>query len=101
MYRRIVEEFKCSPRDIHTVPTNKRPYKWFFVFAENNVLYIEGAHNNSPKSVVKRRQLHEKECNDILKIYHRRLNGENVSKEAQELTFSQVYWFGIFSALNL
>ena len=101
MYRRIVEEFTRTPRDVHTVPTNKTPYKWFFVYAENSTLYIEPAHYNSPKSVVKRRQLPEKECNDILKIYHRRLRGENVSKEAQALTFSQVYWFGIFSALNL
>lgn len=101
MYKRLVEEFMRSPRDVHTVPVTRKDYKWFYVFARSNNLYVESARNNTPKCVVKRRVLPEKECNEILTIYHRRLAGEQVSTEAQNCTWSQVYWYGIFSELNL
>ena len=101
MYKKLIEEFKCNPRDVHTVPLSHREYKWFYVFVDKNNLYIESAHHNEPKCLVKRRLLQEKECNDILSIYHRRLCGEKISSEAQNCTHSQVYWYGIFAELNL
>ncbi|MBE6949699.1 MAG: hypothetical protein E7456_07655 [Ruminococcaceae bacterium] len=101
MYKRIVEEFRNHPRDVHTVPTNSRPYMWFYVFVDKDKIYIEPGHHNFPKSNVKKRLLSEKECNDILAIYHRRLAGERVYDEAKDCTHSQVYWYGIFSDMNL
>lgn len=101
MYAKLVEDFKRNPRDVHTVPVARKEYKWFYVFSDNGYLYVEPAHDHDPKCVVKRRPLQEKECNDILELYHRRLRGEQVSSKAQECTRSQVYWYGIFSDLNL
>ena len=101
MYQRLLTEFKNHPRDVHTVPFVRRNYKWFYVFVHNNHLYVESAHDHSPKCAVKRRLLQEKECNDIFSIYQRRSSGKQVSAEAQECTHSQVYWYGIFSELNL
>ena len=101
MYRRIVSEFIRNPRDVCTVPIKSENRKWFYVFVENNCLYVEAARISVPKSVVKKRMLPETECNDILAIYHRRCAGEQVSAEAQACTRSQVYWYGIFAELGL
>lgn len=101
MYRKLIESFKGNPRDVHTVPVMRKDYKWFYVFVEKDNLYVETAHDHTPKCSVKRRRLQERECNEILSIYHRRICGEQVSSEAQECTRSQVYWYGIFSDLNL
>lgn len=101
MYQRIVEEFLNHPRDIHTVPLHSKSYMWFHVFVKNGNIYVEPAHYNTPKSCVKRRVLHEEECRKILELYHRRMAGENVYLEAQACTWSQVYWYGIFSEMNL
>ena len=101
MYDKIIKDFKCRPRDVHTVPIRSKLYKWFHVFVENGILYVESAHYNTPKSSVKKRALLREECNNILEIYHRRMAGEQISHEAQACTHSQVYWYGIFSDLSL
>ena len=101
MYKKLVDDFKRNPRDVHTVPFTRKNFKWFYVFADNDNLYIESAHNHDPKSSVKRRLLQKKECNKILEIYYRRARGEQISAEAQQCTHSQAYWYGIFSDLNL
>ena len=101
MYGKIVKEFINNPRDIHTIPIHSKTYRWFYVFVNDGNIYVEPGHNNSPKCTVKKRLLPKKECNEILRIYHRRMHGEQVSKEAQNCTHSQVYWYGIFSAMNL
>ena len=101
MYRKIVEEFMNHPRDIHTVPISSKSYKWFYVFVNNDTIYVESSHHNTPKSSVKRRSLPKEECSKILEIYHRRMAGEQVSHDAQACTRSQVYWYGIFSEMNL
>lgn len=101
MYKKIVEEFMNHPRDVRTIPIRSKSYKWFYVFVNGGNIYVETGHNNSPKSTVRKRRLPEQECNKILEIYHRRRSGVQVSKEAQACTRSQVYWYGIFSAMNL
>ena len=101
MYNKIIAEFSKSPRDICTVPLKSNTRKWFFVFVQDNTVFIEPAHNKAPSSQVKRRKLPESECEKILEIYHRRAKGQSVSKEAQACTYSQVYWYGIFSEMNL
>ncbi len=101
MYQRLVAEFIENPRDVHSIPVSSKPYTWFYVFVEKGSLYVESAHNNLPASNVKRRKLQESECNEILSIYHRRMAGEHVSREAQQSTRSQVYWYGIFSEMKV
>ena len=101
MYQKLVENFRNNPRDVHTVPFVNKDFLWFHVFVINNHLYVEPAHDHSPKSSVKKTRLKEEQCNKILEIYHRRLRGEQVSTEAQQCTYSQVYWYGIFAELNL
>lgn len=101
MYKKLVENFKLNPRDVHTVPIARKDFKWFYVFTNNDNLYVESAHYHNPKCSVKIRLLQEKECNEILSLYHRRSCGEQISAEAQACTHSQVYWYGIFAELNL
>ena len=101
MYKYLIEEFTKSPRDVHTVPLTNRPYSWFHVFVEKGYLCIESAHSRTPATGVKKRRLNEDELNTMLSIYHRRTSGEKVSKEAQQCTYSQVYWYGIFAEMNL
>ena len=101
MYDKIVQEFKFNPRDVHTAPIRSKAYKWYYVSVENGFLYVEPACHNIPKSSVQKRKLNRAECNEILEIYHKRMAGDQVSNKAQECTRSQVYWYGIFSDLNL
>lgn len=101
VYDRIVKEFASNSRDVHTVPTTAREPKWFHVFVEKGMLHVEAAHINQPGCRVKKRSLQEKECDTMLEIYHKRCAGYNVSKEAHESTYSQVYWYGIFAELKL
>lgn len=101
MYRTIVDEFRNHPRDVHTVPLHAKSYKWFYVFVDNGNLYVESGHYNSPKSSVKRRMLSEGECNRVLELYRQRSKGVQISQEAQKCTYSQVYWYGIFSEMKV
>ena len=101
MYKKIVTEFSKFPRDICTVPLKSNSHLWFHVFVKENTIYIEPSHNKTPSSKAKLRKLPESECEKILEIYHRRAKGEAVSKEAQDCTHSQVYWYGIFSEMKL
>lgn len=102
MWTAIVEEFSKKPRDIHTVPIQKREPKWFFVFCQKGNVYIESAHEYEPASdITGKRMMNKDEFEDMLEIYHRRCNGEQVSQEAQDRTINQVYWYGIFAELKL
>ena len=101
IYSKILKEFRENPRDVHTVPMNKRKPMWFYVFVKDGCVFIEQAHCTSPACKVKKRKLNENECEEMSRIYHKRQNGECVSKEAQCRTFSQVYWYGIFNEIGV
>ena len=100
-YRELVSEFSKNPRDVHTVPLTRREHKWFYVFVDGDVLCVESAHNHTPRSSLKKRKLPEKECENMLLLYRERKSGKSVSAEAHSYTYSQVYWYGVFSALGL
>ena len=100
-YSKIIEEFSAFPRDVSTVPTTERDGKWFYVFVKNGELYVESGHEKEPKSAVRRRKLKESECLPLLGLYHRRESGEAVYAEAHRITYSQVYWYGIFEEMNM
>lgn len=101
MYANIVKYFQDHPKDVHTVPLKGEP-RWFYVYAENENLYVEVARMHTPSSSIKgRRLLVPAQCETMLNIYQRRKKGEHVSKEASRATRCQVYWYGIFAELGL
>ena len=101
MWNDIVNAYINSPRDVKTIPMNKEG-QWFYVYVEDDNIYIECALNHSNSCIISNRRKLEKEKLDaMLSLYHRRKKGEAVSKEATQTTQNQVYWYGIFSDMNL
>ncbi|MPM05586.1 hypothetical protein SDC9_51876 [bioreactor metagenome] len=98
----LISEFSKNPRDVKTVPLVQREPKWFYVSASNDNLYIERGRNHSNKSNISNgRALNKLELERMLDLYHRRKRGEAVSAQATQTTMNQVYWYGIFSEMNL
>lgn len=101
-YREIAAVFAREPKDVHTVPTNGQQPRWFYVSTDNGTMFVEQAKNHIPSSrITVRRKLKENEFDTILEIYQRRKRGMSVAREATEATKSQVYWYGIFSVMDL
>ena len=95
---KIVSSYKNNPRDVKTNPINNKEAVWFYVYVDNDNIYIENAINHSKSSVIKsRRRLDVNNFDTMLLINERRNNGEKVSKEAGSITVNQVYWYGIFA----
>ena len=101
MWEKIIKEFKVNPRDIHTVPMRKREPKWFFVYVEDEKLYIESARYHMPKSNIKKIKMDKNKFDCMLEIYHRRLKGEKVTGDAMKNSGTSVYWYGIFAEIKL
>ncbi len=101
-YKEIANEFMANPRDVHTVPLSNRTPLWFHVYVEDGIIYVAPAKEKKPSSSMKNPiPVKEKEFEDMLDLYHRRLAGERVSKEASNTSMTQVYWYGIFNELRL
>lgn len=101
-YEDLVRSFENNPRDIITRPTTRREGKWFYVFTENGHVVVTGANEKCPKcSISKPRVLQERECQVMYELYLLRKQGKQVSKEAAQSSMNQVYWYGIFSDLDL
>ena len=97
----IVASYANNPRDVKTVPFRKNGI-WFYVYVENGSVYIENAKKHADSSKLKyRRKLEENKLDAILSIYHRRNNGESVTQEAVDITYNQVYWYGIFADMGI
>lgn len=97
----IVSSYKENPRDVKTAPMRKDGI-WFYVYAEASDIYIENAKNHLISSKIKvRRKIEKEKFNLLLLLYYRRKNGESVTKEAIEITYNQVYWYGIFADMGL
>ena len=106
MYRdliTIVASYTANPRDVHTVPIHRQTsQKWFHVSIKDGFIYVEAAHSHQPASNISiPRKLDPQEFDDMLSLYHQRQCGKAISAEATERTRNQVYWYGIFSDLNL
>ena len=101
-YQEIANIFKANPHEAHTVPLDGRTPLWFSVRTENGSLFAAPAEAHKPSSRMKRPiRIKESEYEKMLALYHRRLAGESVSGEAAETSRAQVYWYGIFSDLEL
>ena len=100
LWRKILSEFQKNPRDVCTCPTRGQG-RWFYVWAEGGNLYAANSKTHTPSSKIKgARWLNPEECAPMLLLYERRCRGEAVSQEATALTRNQVYWYGIFRAMN-
>ena len=101
-YKEIANEFTANPRDVHTVPLDGRAPIWFYVHAEGGIVYATPAETHKPSSRMKSPiPVKESEFEKMLELYHRRLDGERVFKEAWRLSRAQVYWYGIFNDLGV
>lgn len=101
MWDRIVYEFQKNPRDVCTYPTRGEGV-WFHVWAEGRNLYVANSKTHMPSSKIKgMRCLDPDECTAMFNLYKRRCRGEAVSQEAIALTRNQVYWYGIFHAMDM
>ena len=102
IWKKILNEFLKNPRDVKTVPMTFHEPKWFYVLTVNDNLYVESGRNHNNKSKISApRQIKQLELEAMLNLYHRRMNGEKVSAEAQSTTQNQVYWYGIFAEMQL
>ncbi len=97
-WEEMVSSYINNPRDVKTIPLHKEGV-WFYVYVENNNIYVESARNHlTNSSVIRNRRKIENEKADImLSFYYRRKKGEAVAKEATKITYNQVYWYGIFA----
>lgn len=103
IWEQIVDSYMKNPRDVKTNPLTSRPPVWFFVYVENETVYIDRAkwHNPSSEITVPRKlAMRENECDIMFDLYQRRKHGDPVSKEAQKASVNQVYWYGIFADLE-
>ena len=97
----LVSSYAKNPRDVKTCPIRKEGV-WFYVYVDNENIYVENAKYHSNSSKIKHKRVLEKDKVDImLSIYHRRCKRESVSIEAKSITHNQVYWYGIFADMNL
>ena len=101
-YFDLVASYMNAPRNVHTVPTDGRTPRWFWVSAEQGVLYVSSGMTPYINSYIKgRRKLNAEEFDDIFALYQRRKRCEAVSAEASAVTQNQVYWYGIFNDLRM
>lgn len=100
-WEEIVSSYSKNPRDVKTIPFNRQGI-WFFVYAERDNIYIESARNHFNSSSIKiRRKLKKENVDTMLSLYFRRKKGESVTQEAIEITYNQVYWYGIFADMGV
>ena len=98
----IIAEFSQNPRDVATVPTDRREPKWFYVSVFDGSVFVEsGKHHTSRPLISSLRKLDPTEYPRMLELYRRRKSGEPVAQEAVKTTHNQVYWYGIFAELKM
>lgn len=99
-YSDLALHFAKFPRNVHTVPTDGRMPRWFWVSAEQGKIYVSsGTTSDLNSNIHGRRLLNEDELETMLTLYQRRKRGEAVSVVASRTTQNQVYWYGIFADL--
>ena len=97
----MISSYINNPRDVKTIPLQGTGI-WFYVYVEDNDIYIEGAKNHSNSSIIRgSRKLESEKIDVMLSLYYRRKKGEPVSQEATSTTQNQVYWYGIFADMCL
>ncbi len=97
----IILSYIDNPRDVKTNPIKKEGI-WFYVYVENEDIYLENAKKHLCSSKIKgRRKLDKKKLDLMLMLNHERKNGAKVSQLAEKITRNQVYWYGIFADIGI
>lgn len=100
-YSDIVKDFENNPRDVHTVPINRRAEVWFYTFVERGIVYATSAKEHRPSNRISiPRKIDPKHFDEMVKIYNRRCCGEHVAEEAKNVSVCHVYWYGILAELG-
>jgi hypothetical protein len=100
LWKKIIDDLREKPRDLQTIPINKREGVWFsaHIHIDGVNIVIDSARNKEPSSKLTGKRIIGRDEFDIMHpIYLRRKNGEKVSKEATALTRNQVYIYSIFA----
>ena len=103
MWEEIIRSYSERPRDVQSRPLVKKAPVWFYVYVENDRLYVDCAKAQTPSSNLKTRRLLSadgKVCDLMYDIYRRRKSGEPVSQEATDKTVNQIYWYGVFADMG-
>jgi hypothetical protein len=101
-YLEIVRQYEHNPRNVHTVPTDGRTPRWFWVSVKGNQVYVSSGTTPYVNSNIRgQRLLKADELQDMILLYQRRKRGEPVSVDASRISQNQVYWYGIFYDLKL
>ena len=101
-YKDAALNYLNNPRDVHTILKDGSIGHWFYAHTENGIIYATPAEKHSPScSMSHPVKIKEDQFNNMLVLYHRRLAGDKVSKEATDQTRAQVYWYGLFNDLGL
>lgn len=102
LWERLLQSIIKESRDFQMHPkTNKTPI-WFHAISDGKVIYITSAQSHRPSSSISSpRRLSFEAFTSIYPLHLRCEKGESVSKEAQQITRNQVYWYGlIYSCLD-
>ena len=101
-YREVSLNYLNNPRDVHTVLKDGSIGHWFYTYTKNGIIYASPAKNHKPScSMQQPIKIKEEQFNGMRSLYHKRIAGEKVSKEATDMTRAQVYWYGILNDLGL
>ena len=71
-WEQIFSSYTNNPRDVKTVPFH-RDGIWFYVYVENDNVYVKNARNHTDSSNIKiRRKIEKEKLDAMLSLYHRR-----------------------------
>ena len=103
MWEEIIHSFAETPRDIQTRPLTRKIPLWFYVYVENDSLFVDCARKHEPSSKIsipRKLASDADKCAVMYNLYLRRKAGEQVSEEATSITANQVYWYGVFAEME-
>ena len=101
-YVELANAYRDDPREIPTAPVNGIAPKWFYVYEDRGTIYVaSGKTHDNVCSICPDRRLKPAEMPVMLELYHSRLKGESIWREAGTQSINASYWFGIFRDLNL
>ncbi len=95
----IKNNLSKNPRDIKTVPKNKRKPKWFYAYTENDDVIITNAQAHIESCSIKgNRKLDKQNASILYDCYLKRK--ANIRENHYDITRNGSYWFGIFADLE-
>lgn len=95
-WNQLLSSLKGINHELPTTPKTKVTPKWFSACTDGTCIYISNATEHQPScSINGNRKLDYKQFEKIFPLFLRREQGEQVSTEAAQSTFNQVYWYSL------